>query len=168
MEDKRWTPTTKQVRETFVLSDLDMSEQPSLAWDRIITIEGFDRWLAEHDAEVSAKKSVISDQQINSMAQYLYEGINLSPDVRLVMDMTSKATLVKVLRQVLIRAGVIGDDQWSIVYMHHDCAQCEQCADLAVESAKRRYLVSDQYTVMIPAGDGTPTVGHRAVVERVL
>lgn len=48
----------------------------------------------------------ITDIQINRMAQYLYEGISITPEITLIMDMTSKATLVKVLTEALTRAGV--------------------------------------------------------------
>jgi len=119
--------------------------------------------------EPETDRRVITDEQVNRLAQYLYEGINISPDVRLVMDMTSKATLVNVLKQAMINAQIIPDgSNWNIQYMHQDCPQCEHAADLAVQDAQRKYLVSSSWTVMVPAGDGHPTVGHRAVVERQL
>ncbi|WNM75106.1 hypothetical protein SEA_MORRIGAN_61 [Microbacterium phage Morrigan] len=48
----------------------------------------------------------MTDVQVNMMAQYLYEGISITPEITLIMDMTSKATLVKVLTEALARAGV--------------------------------------------------------------
>ncbi|QZE10347.1 hypothetical protein SEA_LUNA18_60 [Microbacterium phage Luna18] len=51
--------------------------------------------------------AAITDVQINRMAQYLYEGIRITPGITLIMDMTSKATLVKVLTEALTRADVV-------------------------------------------------------------
>ena len=46
-----YTPTTEEIRSSYPLSDEDKVTHPALAWDRIITVESFDRWLTAHDAE---------------------------------------------------------------------------------------------------------------------
>lgn len=50
-----YTPTTSEVRSSYPLSDNDKVTHSALAWDRIITVEAFDRWLADHDAKREAE-----------------------------------------------------------------------------------------------------------------
>lgn len=50
-----YTPTTEEVRSSYPLSDADREVHPALAWDKIITVEGFDRWLVKFEREVAAK-----------------------------------------------------------------------------------------------------------------
>ena len=45
-----YTPTTEDIRSSYRISDNDKVTHPGLAWDRIITAEGLDRWLTAHDA----------------------------------------------------------------------------------------------------------------------
>ena len=50
MSDK-YTKMLEDIRSSYPPSNFDRVTYPGLAWDRIITIEGFDRWLSAHDAE---------------------------------------------------------------------------------------------------------------------
>jgi hypothetical protein len=48
-------PTTEEIRSSYPLSDADRVTMPDLAWDKIITVEAFDRWLAAHVREKQAE-----------------------------------------------------------------------------------------------------------------
>lgn len=110
----------------------------------------------------------IPDEKINAMAQYLYEGINISPDVRLVMDMTAKATLVRVLRAAMSRAHILnGRNEWTVAMLHlPDCSKCEECVDLAVSSAMATGSQGGSWQMEERMPDGQHSIMHRAVVER--
>lgn len=55
MSDTEYTPSIEQLRETYRLSDADKADLPELDWSRIVTVEAFDRALAAHDAELTAR-----------------------------------------------------------------------------------------------------------------
>lgn len=109
---------------------------------------------------------VITEQNLNRMAQYLYEGIQIAPDLTLIMDMTSKETLVRVLRLAMIRAGILTEtDDWHVRYLHVECAICEHCAELAIDSAKATGSTGGSWTQLEYRDNGS-RVAHRSVVER--
>jgi len=113
------------------------------------------------------KVDLVPEEKLNALAQYLYEGINTSPDMRLTLVMTSKATLVRVLRVAMIRADIIGGrNDWVVVTLHPDCPRCEECVDLAVDSAKSIGRDGGSWEHLEQTLDGAHALMHRAVVER--
>lgn len=59
---------------------------------------------------------------------------------------------------------------WTVVYMHQDCPECEECAELAVESADHdgSHGTTWKHMIPVPYPEGVfAEVGHQATVERV-
>jgi len=60
-------------------------------------------------------------------------------------------------------------DAWKVVYMHPDCAECEDCAELALEEAQQTGAAGSTHRRMVPVQypEGVfAEIGHHATVER--
>lgn len=70
-----YTPTTSEVRSSYPLSDNDKVTHSALAWDRIITVEAFDRWLADHDAKREAELAELA-ATIKAVRKWRHDWLN--------------------------------------------------------------------------------------------
>ena len=78
MSDK-YTKMLEDIRSSYPPSNFDRVTYPGLAWDRIITIEGFDRWLSVHDA--ATRTAALEEAAVIAESEVLRQTYSVKKDI---------------------------------------------------------------------------------------
>lgn len=114
--------------------------------------------------------AVITDADLGRAAQTFYEEVGKTDGVQLVINMTDKALLVRILEKTLADLGFkrpLKRENFDVVYQHEDCEHCEAAVELAIAEIKERGIDHASWTVVsAPPDSQAPAEDHVGKASR--